>query len=63
MKIYLADTIQRDSLGYNVKFLIQNHLESYFAIIRKKERIDLWNIFDEDLFCADRVSKRRLNEN
>ncbi len=37
MKIYLADTIQREKLFYNKKFNIKNHLESYFAIIRLKE--------------------------
>ena len=52
MKIYLADTIQRDNLGYNIKFPVKNHLESYFAIERKKERIELWSIFE-----------RRSNEN
>ena len=37
MKIYFADSIQREQLSYNKKFKIENMLESYFAIVTKKE--------------------------
>ena len=34
MKIYLADTIQRQHLGYNKRFPILHHLESFYAILK-----------------------------
>lgn len=55
MKIYLADTIQRDYLGHIEKMGGDNHLESYFAIITKNSDIKEWAIFkdkDEDLLCS-----------
>ena len=45
MKIYLADTIQREELNYNSKFKIQNNLESYFALIKNNKDIKNWTIF------------------
>lgn len=45
MKIYLADTIQRDYLGYNILTGYQNHLESYFSILAKKCDLKKWSIF------------------
>ena len=32
MKLYLADTVQRERLGYNEKLSILNCLESYWAV-------------------------------
>jgi len=48
MKIYLADTIQREGLSYNEKFKILNHLESYFAIMKNKIDIKEWSIVKKD---------------
>ena len=45
MKIYLADTIQRDCLGHINKVGGQWHLESYFAIIKNKTDIKKLSIF------------------
>lgn len=48
MLIYLADTIQREHLKYNIKFGIKNHLESYWALLKqKKNTIDKWEITKE----------------
>lgn len=44
MKIYFADTIQREFLEYNKKFNIKNHLESYWSLINKKNNINEWSI-------------------
>lgn len=48
MKIYLADTIQRERLNYNMVFPIRHHLESFFAIIKNKANIEDWSIVDVD---------------
>ena len=59
MKIYLADTIQRDYLGHIIKVGGQWHLESYFAIITKNSDIKKWSIFerdDEGLLCSSRTT-------
>ena len=59
MKIYLADTIQRDYLGHIIKVGGQWHLESYFAIITKNSDIKKWSIFkrdDEGLLCSSRTA-------
>jgi len=45
MKIYLADTIQRDYLGHIKKLGGSWHLESYFAIIKNKTDIKKLSIF------------------
>ena len=45
MKIYLADTIQRDDFGYNTKFGVRNHLESYAALLLKKKDLRALSIF------------------
>ena len=59
MKIYLADTIQRDYLGHIIKVGGQWHLESYFAIITKKSDIKKWSFFkenyNENLFSRNRT--------
>jgi len=47
MKIYLADTNQRDHLGHIVKVGGQWHLESYFAIMKNKICIKKWSIFKD----------------
>lgn len=48
MKIYLADTIQREHLDYNRKYNIRNHLEPYWALLKqKKNTIDKWSIAKE----------------
>lgn len=48
MKIYLADTVQREHLNYHQKFPVANHLESYFSIISKKTDISKWHIFQRN---------------
>ena len=48
MKIYLADTIQRDYLGHITKLGGQWHLESYFAIIKNKTDIKKLSIFKNE---------------
>ena len=59
MKIYLADTIQRDYLGHIIKVGGRWHLESYFAIITKKSDIKKWSFFkenyNENLFSRNRT--------
>ena len=45
MRIYLADTIQRDYLGHINKLGGEWHLESYFQIIQKKSDIKKLSIF------------------
>lgn len=40
MKIYLADTKQRDYLGHNIKIPCLHHLESYWAI-KKDKKFDI----------------------
>lgn len=45
MRIYLADTMQRDYLGHIAKVGGQWHLESYFAILKNKTDIKKWSIF------------------
>ena len=45
MRIYLADTIQRDYLGHINKLGGKWHLESYFQIIQKKSDIKKLSIF------------------
>ncbi len=52
MKIYLADTIQRDEFDLNNRFPVENHLESYWALISKKKRI-------EDFSITDRIKEQR----
>jgi hypothetical protein len=42
MKIYFADTIQRERLGENEKFKVKNNLESYFFILDKKPDLSSW---------------------
>ena len=37
MKIYFADTIQRERLDYNNTLPIKYHLESYWQILIKKD--------------------------
>jgi hypothetical protein len=44
MKIYLADTIQREHLKYHNDIYICNHLESYFKLINKN--IKGWKIYE-----------------
>lgn len=53
MKIYLADTIQREFLGHNQEMKIKNHLESYFFILRKKPDWKSWWCVQEKLKEAD----------
>jgi len=48
MKIYFADTIQREYLDHNKKFPILHHLESYFFIMTKNADLKKWSIFDND---------------
>lgn len=48
MKIYLADTIQRELLNHNKKLYIYPHLESFFAIITKNSDIKKWSISNVD---------------
>ena len=47
MRIYLADTIQRDYLNHIAKVGGQWHLESYFSILIKKVDIKKWSIFKD----------------
>lgn len=48
MKIYLADTKQREHLGHNVKIPYLHHLESYYAIAKDNlTDITKWSIFNE----------------
>jgi hypothetical protein len=48
MKIYLADTKQREHLGHNIKIPYLHHLESYYAIIKDRStNISKWSIFDK----------------
>ena len=58
MKIYLADTIQRDYLGQIEKVGGQWHLESYFAILKNKTDITKWSIFkkDENILRSSRTT-------
>ena len=42
MRIYLADTIQRNNLNYKI---VDNNLESYFAICGKLKRESTFRIF------------------
>ena len=48
MKIYLADTIQRERIKLNDKLIIKNHLESFFAIDKNKTDIANWSIFKKE---------------
>ena len=45
MKIYLADTKQREHLGHNKTIPYKHHLESYYAIMKDKTTITKWSIF------------------
>ena len=45
MRIYLADTIQRDNLNHINKLGGAWHLESYYAVLIKKINILKWSIF------------------
>jgi len=47
MKIYLADTIQRESLNHNITISYSHHLESYYAIIKNKSDIKKWSILKD----------------
>lgn len=50
MKIYLADTIQQNYLGYTASsFRHYFYLESYYSIKTKKVDITTWRIYNEDL--------------
>lgn len=49
MKIYFADTIQREYLGQNEKFKCKNNLESYYSIILKKPFIQKWWLVKEKM--------------
>lgn len=42
MKIYLADTIQREHLKHNEKMKPKHHLESFFSLIEKKGNFLNW---------------------
>jgi len=46
MKIYFADTVQREALRYNEKLPIRHRLESYFKL-RYNVDISKWSIFKE----------------
>ena len=48
MKIYLADTNQRNHLGHIAKVGGQWHLESYFRIVKNKINIKKWIIFKDN---------------
>ena len=48
MKIYLADTKQREFLGHNIKIPYLHHLESYWAIMKDKKDITKWSIFKRE---------------
>lgn len=43
MKIYFADTTQRELLGYNREFPIKHHLEAYIFILEKKPDWHNWD--------------------
>lgn len=45
MKIYLADVCMREQIIYNTK--VYNNLESYWQIIRTKQIISKWRLFNE----------------
>ena len=47
MRVYFADTIQRELLGHNQKLNIRNHLESYFFMIHRKENLLRWWLIKE----------------
>lgn len=60
MKIYLADTIQRDYLNHIAKVGGQWHLESYFAILKNKTNITKWSIFkNENISSGNNDALRR----
>lgn len=44
MKIYFADTLSLEKLGYTKKLPIAYCLESYFAILERKKDIREWEI-------------------
>jgi len=49
MKIYLADTFQREHLNYHNDLDLKNHLESFFKLMRERENlIKSWRIFNEN---------------
>lgn len=47
MKIYLADTIQREHLDYNKKLYIYNHLESYWALLKQNKNMKDWSVYEK----------------
>lgn len=47
MRIYLADTKQREHLGQNKTIPYLHHLESFYAIMKDKKDIIKWSIFKD----------------
>ncbi len=58
MKVYFADTIQRERLGHNLKFRCQSNLESYFFILDKKPDWKSWWCIQEKLKETDVASDK-----